>query len=97
MNFYTLLTVEYTRVAHQCTVPPVWLEITDKFLFGNLTYSPSSKPSRTAGLGTAFFSVQNVPFFSVQKRERYVLFRFFLENLATYATQKNVLYFSVLF
>ena len=42
-----------------------------------------------AGLGTAFFSVQNVPFFPVLKRERYVLFRSFLEFLATYETQKN--------
>ena len=30
-----------------------------------------------AGLGTLFFSVQNVPFFSVLQRERYVLFRSF--------------------
>ena len=50
-----------------------------------------------AGLGTPFFSVQNVPFFSVLKRERYVLFRSFLEILATYETQKNVTFFSVLF
>ena len=30
-----------------------------------------------SGLGTAFFSVQNVPIFSIQKRESYVLFRSF--------------------
>ena len=41
------------------------------------------------GLGTPFFSVQYVTFFSVQKRERYVLFLSFLEFLATYETQKN--------
>ena len=49
------------------------------------------------GLGTAFFCVQNVPFFPVLKRERYILFRSFLEFLATYETQKNVTFFSVLF
>ena len=51
----------------------------------------------SSGLGTAFFSVQNVPVFPVLKRERYVLFRSFLEFLATYETQKNVTFFSVLF
>ena len=50
-----------------------------------------------SGLGTAFFSVQNVPFFPVLKRECYVLFRSFLEFLATYETQKNFTFFSVLF
>ena len=50
-----------------------------------------------AGLGTTFFSVQNVPFFPVIKRERYVLFRSFLAFLATYQTQKNVTFVSVLF
>ena len=50
-----------------------------------------------AGLGTAFFSVRYVPFFSVLKKERSVLFRSFLEFLATYETQKNVPFFSVLF
>ena len=49
------------------------------------------------GLGTAFFCVQNVPFFCVLKRERYVLFRSFFEFFATYETQKNVTFFSVLF
>ena len=48
-----------------------------------------------AGLGTPFFSVQNVPFFSVLKRERYILFRSFPKFLATYETQKNVTFFSV--
>ena len=52
---------------------------------------------RDAGLGTPFFSVQNVPFFSIRKRECYVLFGSFLEFLATYETQKNVPSFSVLF
>ena len=50
-----------------------------------------------AGLGTPFFSVQNIPFFCVLKKERYVLFRSFLEFLATYETQKNVTFFSLLF
>ena len=50
--------------------------------------------TNNSGLGTAFFSVQNVPIFSVQKRERYVLFRSFLEFLATYETQKNITFFS---
>ena len=54
----------------------------DFFIFKKITF--------LAGLGTAFFSGQNVPIFSVQKRECYVLFRSFLEFLATYETQKNV-------
>ena len=49
------------------------------------------------GLGTPFFSVQYVTFFSVLKKERSVLFHSFLEFLATYETQKNVPFFSVLF
>ena len=36
-----------------------------------------------------FFSLQYVTFFSVLKKERSVLFRSFLEFLATYETQKN--------
>ena len=43
-----------------------------------------------AGLGTAFFSVQYVPLFSVLLKERSFLFRSFFEFLATYKTQKNV-------
>ena len=35
------------RGALACTVPPVWLELPDKFLIGNLSYIPSSEPSRT--------------------------------------------------
>ena len=50
-----------------------------------------------AGLGTPFFSVWYVTFFSVLKKERFVLFRSFLEFLATYETQKNVPFFSILF
>ena len=50
-----------------------------------------------SGLGTAFFSVPYVPFFSVLKKECYILFRSFFEFLATYETQKNVPFFSVLF
>ena len=38
------------------------------------------------GLGTAFFSVRYVTFFSVLKKKRSVLFRSFLEFLATYET-----------
>ena len=50
-----------------------------------------------AGLGTPFFSVWYVTFFSVLKKERSILFCSFLEFLATYETQKNVPFFSVLF
>ena len=46
-----------------------------------------------AGLGTAFFSVWYVLFFSVLLKERSALFRSFFEFLATYETQKNVLFF----
>ena len=39
------------RVAHQCTVPPVWLVPKGVyliiFLIGNLSYIPCSEPSRT--------------------------------------------------
>ena len=41
---------KYTTVrrgALACTVPPMWLELHDKFLIGNLSYIPSSEPSRT--------------------------------------------------
>ena len=47
------------------------------------------RPMSTAGLGTPFFSVRYVTFFSILKKERSVLFRSFLEFLATYETQKN--------
>ena len=50
-----------------------------------------------ARLGTPFFSGRYVTFFSVLKKECSVLFRSFLEFLATYETQKNVTFFSVLF
>ena len=50
-----------------------------------------------SGLGTAFFSVQNVPFFSVFLKNVPFFSVFFVEFLATYETQKNVLFFSVLF
>ena len=46
-----------------------------------------------AGLGTPFFSVWYVTFFSFLKKEHSVLFRSFLEFLATYETQKNVTFF----
>ena len=42
-----------------------------------------------AGLGTLFFSVWYITFFSVLKKERSVLFRYFLEFLAAYETQMN--------
>ena len=48
----------------------------------------------------SFAKEQNVTFFaffSVLKRERYVLFHSFLEFLATYETQKYVTFFSILF
>ena len=41
------------------------------------------------GLGTQFFAVWYVTFFSVLKKERSVLFHSFLEFLAIYETQKN--------
>ena len=45
------LSIENTRVALGCTLPPVWLVPTGvhliKFIIGNLSYSPCSKPSRT--------------------------------------------------
>ena len=47
------------------------------------------KTENDPGLGT--------PFFSILKKERSVLFRSFLEFLATYETQKNVPFFFVLF
>ena len=50
-----------------------------------------------SGMGTPFFSVRYVTFFSVLKKERYNLFRSFLEFLATYETQNNVMFFFVLF
>ena len=43
-----------------------------------------------AGLGSSFFSVRYITFFYVLKKELYILFRSFLEFLATYGTQKNV-------
>ena len=43
-----------------------------------------------SGLGTAFFSVRYVPFFSILFKERSVLFHSFFGFLATYETQKNV-------
>ena len=46
-----------------------------------------------AGLGTAFFSIGYVPFFSVLFKERSVLFRSFFKFLATSETQKNVPFF----
>ena len=49
-------------------------------------------PSIT-GLGTTFFSVLNVPFF----KKCNVLFHSVFEFLATYETQKNNAFFSVLF
>ena len=62
--------------------------------FSGLLYSESgSRSLKKAGLGTPFFSVQNVTFFYVLKKESYVLFRSFLEFLATYGTQKNVTFF----
>ena len=50
-----------------------------------------------SGWGTPFFSIWYIMFFSILKKEHSVLFRSFLEFLATYETQKNVLFFSVLF
>ena len=50
-----------------------------------------------SGLGTPFFSVWYVTFFSVLKKECSVLSRSFLEFLVTYETQINVPFFSVLF
>ena len=47
-----------------------------------------------SGLGTLFFSVRYITFFSFLKKERSLLFRCFLEFLATYETQKNVPFFS---
>ena len=41
------------------------------------------------GLGTPFFSVRYITFFSILKKECSVLFHSFLEFLATYETQKN--------
>ena len=42
--------VQYISVALDCTVPPVWLVLMGVyliyFLIGNLSYSPSSEPSR---------------------------------------------------
>ena len=35
------------RAALPCTLPPVWLELPDLLLIRKLSYSPSSKPSRT--------------------------------------------------
>ena len=55
------------------------------------------KCSSQAGLGTPFFSILYVTFFSVLKKERSVVFRSFLKFLATYETQKNALFFSILF
>ena len=63
---------------------------------GILHFGKLRSQGNTPGLGTAFFCVQNVTFFCVQKRESYVLFRSFFEFLATYETQKNVTFFSVL-
>ena len=46
-----------------------------------------------AGLGTPFFSVRYVTFFSVLKKEHSVLFHSFLKFLATNETQKNIPFF----
>ena len=51
------------------------------------------RQSFTLGLGTPFFSVRYVAFFSILKKERSILFHSFLEFLATYETQKNVPFF----
>ena len=61
------------------------------------TDSPDKRRGGYAGLGTPFFSVRYVSFFYVLKKECYVLFCSFLKFVATYGTQKNVTFFSVLF
>ena len=47
----TAASIEYTRVALGCTLPPVWLGPTGvyliKFLIGNLSNSPCNEPSLT--------------------------------------------------
>ena len=58
-----------------------------------LVMQPGPDMMLRPGLGTPFFFVWYVTFFSVLKRERYILFRSFLEFLATYETQKNVPFF----
>ena len=50
-----------------------------------------------AGLGTAFFPVQNVPFFPVILKNIPFFPVLFFEFLATYETQKNGTFFPVLF
>ena len=47
------------------------------------------KGGNYSGLGTPFFSVRYITFFSILKKECSVLFHSFLEFLATYETQKN--------
>ena len=49
------------------------------------------------GLGTAFFSVQNISFFSVLLKNATFFSVLFCEFLATYETQKNVPFFSRFF
>ena len=50
-----------------------------------------------AGLGTAFFYVQNASFFCVLLKNATFFYIFFLKFLATYETQKYDKFFSVLF
>ena len=50
---------------------------------------------RIPGLGTAFFSVPNDPFFCILFKECSILFCSFFKFLATYETQKNVPFFSI--
>ena len=62
-----------------------------------LIFKSSVTPLRkNAGLGTRSFPLRYITYFYVLKEERYVLFRSFLEFLATYGTQKNVTFFPVL-
>ena len=51
-------------------IPAKILQLNLKSITGFLSYFCQLK----TGLGTLFFSVQNVPFFSILKRERNVLF-----------------------
>ena len=85
-------------------IKPIWAHdkqakiVLLKNSFFTEIFTKNLTPHRlTPGLGTPFFSVRYVTFFYVLKKERYVLFRSFLEFLATYGTQKNVTFFSVLF
>ena len=52
----------------------------DNTNFTTTNLNKFKKVKKISGLGTAFFCVQNVPFFCVLKRERYVLFRSFQKN-----------------